>query len=711
MSETQSSSESTYQFQAEISQLLSLIINTFYSDKEIFLRELISNSSDALDKERYRELQEGNQNTLEHSIKVIPMPESKLLVIEDTGIGMTKEHLVQNLGTIARSGTKAFMEAVSSGNQDMSLIGQFGVGFYSAFLVANQVDVFSKNDNDNEHVWISTAGGSFTVTEVPENERTLTRGTKIVLHLKEDQLEYLEESRLRDMINRHSQFINYPIYLMVEKERQVPKKGKDEEEQEEEESEENHSEEPTIEEIDPEKEKEDEEEENQEEETETEKYRQLEHLNKTLPIWTRRKEDVSQEEYIDFYKTFTNDWEEPIAFRHFSIEGNITMRGILFIPSKPPFDFFGGAEKKKRNIKLYVKRVFITDNCEEFVPDYLEFIKGIIDCEDLPLNISREMLQKSKIFSTIRKTFIKQALTLIEGLVDDKDKYHKFFTNFSKNIKLGMYENQENQLKLSKFLRYYSNKSIDEMISLDNYIERMTEEQKTIYYLTGESHQELANSKKLEIFNNKGIEVLFMTEPIDEYVLQQFRNYRDYEMADITREGIELPESENEKERRETQERSYEVFCKGIKEYLGDKVEKVSLSNKLVSIPACVSASKFGWTANMERIMRSQALRDNTMMNYMTAKKNFEINPRHPIIKDLYGKFSLQKGQFSQENLSMLSLLYNVSLLNSGYPVENLQEFSDKLFEIIGMGMESEVEEDNTNDNDQTEELPSLSTS
>lgn len=691
-----SESQSTYQFQAEISQLLSLIINTFYSDKEIFLRELISNSSDALDKQRYQELQHGEQNTLEHSIKVVPLPESKLLVIEDTGVGMTKDHLIQNLGTIARSGTKAFMEAVSSGNQDISLIGQFGVGFYSAFLVADQVDVYSKNNNNTEHVWTSTAGGSFTVTEVPESERTLTRGTKIVLHLKEDQLEYLEESRLRDIISRHSQFINYPIYLMVEKERQVSKtRGENEDDEE--------TDEPTVEEVDPEQE----EKENQdEEETETEKYRELEHLNKTLPIWTRRKEDVSEREYIDFYKTFANDWEEPIAFRHFTIEGNITMRGILFIPSRPPFDFFGGVEKKKRNIKLYVKRVFITDNCEEFVPDYLEFIKGIIDCEDLPLNISREMLQKSKIFTTIRKNFIKQALTLIEGLVDDKEKYHKFYTNFSKNIKLGMYENQENQVKLSKFLRFYSNKSAEDMISLDQYIERMVDEQKTIYYLTGESHQELVNSKKLEIFNNKGIEVLFMTEPIDEYVLQQFRNYRDYEMADITREGLELPETENEKERRETEQRSFEVFCQGIKDFLGDKVEKVILSNKLVSVPACVSASKFGWTANMERIMRSQALRDNTMMNYMSAKKNFEINPRHPIIKDLYGHFSVQNGEFSQENMSMLSLLYNVSLLNSGYPVENLQDFSDKLFQIIGMGMGLEPMEKQTEPEEQ--EIPHL---
>jgi molecular chaperone HtpG len=281
MSESSSSSSSTtYQFQAEISQLLSLIINTFYSDKEIFLRELISNSSDALDKQRYQELQEGQQNNLEHSIKVVPLPESKLLVIEDTGIGMTKEHLIENLGTIARSGTKAFMEAFSKGNQDISLIGQFGVGFYSAFLVADQVDVYSKNNNDTEHVWTSTAGGSFTVSEVHEGERTLTKGTKIVLHLKDEHLEYLEESRLRDIINRHSQFINYPIYLMVEKERQIPKTKeelKEQKEEEEKEEEGQEDEQPTVEEVSEDNEI-GENEEDKEEETETEKYRELEHL-------------------------------------------------------------------------------------------------------------------------------------------------------------------------------------------------------------------------------------------------------------------------------------------------------------------------------------------------------------------------------------------------------------------------------------------------
>jgi len=669
------SESTTYHFQAEISQLLSLIINTFYSDKEIFLRELISNSSDALDKQRYQELHDGSTNNIEYSIKIIPERENKLLIIEDTGIGMTKEHLIQNLGTIAHSGTKAFMEAIANNKQDMNLIGQFGVGFYSGFLVADRVDVYSKHNQDTEHLWTSRADGSFNVSEVPEEQQTLQRGTRIVLHLKDDQNEYLDEKRLKDIINRHSQFINYPIYLMVEKERTLSHKQTTE----------------NIDEINPEdeNEKDEPEDENEEdkEKTTIEKYSELEQLNKILPIWTRRKEDVQEDEYNQFYKMFSNDWEEPLAYRHFSIEGNITMKGVLFIPNRPPFDFFGGTEKKKRNIKLYVKRVFITDNCEEFVPDYLEFIKGVIDCEDLPLNISREMLQKSKIFTTIRKNFIKQALSLIEELIGDNQKYHKFYTNFSKNIKLGMYENQENQSKLSKFLRFYSSKSNDNLISLDQYIGNMVENQKYIYYLSGESHHELINSKKLEIFNHKNIEVLFMTEPIDEYVLQQFKNYQEKELIDITREGFELPETDNEKKQREIDLTSFEVFCKEIKSFLGDKVETVIISNKLVSIPACVSSSKFGWTANMERIMRSQALRDNSMMNYMSAKKNFEINPKHPIIKELHGKFSEDNGKFTEKNLNMISLLYNVALLNSGYQVENLQNFSDKLFNIIGLSM------------------------
>ena len=677
---------SKHEFEAEMSELMGLIVNSFYSNKDIFLRELVSNASDALDKIRHESLT--NQDVLKENndmkIRIIPDKDNNTLTIEDDGVGMTEKDLINNLGTIARSGTKNFTKYLQEKGEktDMNLIGQFGVGFYSAFLVANQVEVYTKTHDGDEFVWRSSASKEYTID--PVTEPTLKRGSRLVLHMKDDTKEYLEETTLKDIINKHSQYVDYNIELMTVKE--VEEEVEDDEVNEEEVNEEDDK--PVIEDV-------------TDEDTEkasikkviTKTVKEMEHLNKQKPIWCRDKSTVTDEEYKEFYKSITKDYDEEAAHLHFNVEGNIEFNSIIYLPGRAPFDMFNGGENKnKTNVKLYVKKVFIMDDCEKLIPEWLSFIKGVVDCKDLPLNVSRELLQQNKTLSKINSQLVKKSIEMMLSLSEDKpDEYRSFYQAFHKNIKLGLHTDEKNRGKLSKLLRYNSLKHRDSMISLDDYVGEMKDGQDSIYFIGGESIQSVENSPFLEKLKDKGFDVLFYTDPIDEYVSKQLNEYDDKKMVSASSKSLNL--SDDTEEETKLKE-DFGELAKKMKEVLGDKIQNINVSTRVIDSPCCLLTDDNGYSANMQRILKAQALNNNDMLQYMMKQKEMEINPKNKIIIDLNMKHKKNKDDPIIGNIT--HLLYDISLLTSGFTIEDPSAFASKFNKMIQLGLS--IDDDDSDD-------------
>merc|ERR1711959_295045 len=526
--------------------------------------------------------------------------------------------------------------------------------------------VVSKHNDDDQYIWESSAGGSFTVRADPDGN-TLGRGTAIVLSLKEDMLDYLEERKLKDLVKKHSEFIAFDIKLQVEKteEKEVSDDESDEEEDAEkkegkegEDKEDGDDDAPKVEDVTEEGEK----------KKKTKKIKEVttefEKINSQQPLWMRKPEDVTHEEYASFYKALSNDWEEHSAVKHFSVEGQLEFKSVLFAPKRPPFDMFEGGGKKKFNaIKLYVRRVFIMDNCEELMPEYLSFVKGVVDSEDLPLNISRETLQQNKILRVIKKNLVKKSIEMFNELAEDTDKYTKFYEAFSKNLKLGIHEDSTNRTKIAKLLRYYSSKSGDDLTSLDEYVGRMGEEQEGIYYVTGESKKSVETSPFIEkLKKNDGKKLLC-----------------------ATKEGLKFGETDGEKKAFEEAKAATEGLCKLMKEVLDDKVDKVIVSNRVVDSPCVLVTGEYGWSANMERIMKAQALRDSSQSSYMSSKKTMEINPTHAIIASLREKSEADQSDKTVKDL--IWLLYDTSLLTSGFSLDEPVTSANRIHRLIKLGL------------------------
>ncbi|KAM2417331.1 hypothetical protein ACFX1W_024187 [Malus domestica] len=665
----------TYEYQAEVSRLMDLIVNSLYSNKEVFLRELISNASDALDKLRFLSVTQPDllKGGGDLDIRIQTDKDNGIINIIDSGIGMTREELIDCLGTIAQSGTSKFLKALKDSKDagsDNNLIGQFGVGFYSAFLVADRIVVSTKSPkSDKQYVWQGEVNASsYTIQEETDPEKLIPRGTRITLYLKCDDKGFAHPERIEKLVKNYSQFVSFPIYTWKEK---------------------GFTKEVEVDE-DPAESKTDEQDEKTKKKKKTktvvEKYWDWDLTNETQPIWLRNPKEVNTEDYNEFYKKTFNEYLDPLASSHFTTEGEVEFRSILYVPAVPPMGKDDIVNPKTKNIRLYVKRVFISDDFDgELFPRYLSFIKGVVDSNDLPLNVSREILQESRIVRIMRKRLVRKAFDMILGISmsENREDYEKFWENFGKHLKLGCIEDRENHKRIAPLLRFFSSQSEDVMISLDEYLENMKLEQKDIYYIASDSVTSARNTPFLEKLLEKDFEVLYLVDPIDEVAIQNLKSYKEKNFIDISKEDLDLGDRNEEKEKEIKQE--YGQTCDWIKKRLGDKVASVQISNRLSSSPCVLVSGKFGWSANMERLMKAQTVGDTSSLEYMRGRRVFEINPEHPIIKNLNAASKINPDD--EDAIRAIELLYDTALVSSGFTPDNPAELGGKIYKMMSLAL------------------------
>jgi len=693
-----------HEFQAEVNRMMKLIINSLYRNKEIFLRELISNASDALDKLRLLSLTDPSvlDATSELSVKIKADKESHMLSITDTGIGMTKQDLINNLGTIAKSGTADFLNKLqdaASTSEFSDLIGQFGVGFYSAFLVADKVIVTTKHNDDIQYIWESDSN-SYSVVEDPRGN-TLKRGTTISLVLKEEAYDFLEQDTVRNLIKKYSQFINFNIYLWGSTTTTVEEPIEDDEE-------------PAAEEDSadkPEKSEEEDDEGKVEEEKEEEKKPKTKKVDKTTwdwelcneskPIWTRKPADIEESEYDEFYKSITKDKNGPLAKTHFVAEGEVTFKSLIYVPGTQQSEEFNKYGQKKDSIKLYVRRVFITDDFQDMMPNYLSFVRGVVDSDDLPLNVSRETLQQHKLLKVIKKKLVRKTLDMIKKI--EEDKYEAFWKEYSTNVKLGVIEDTANRTRLAKLLRFVS--SSGKLTSLADYVENMKEKQEQIFYMAGGSKEEVERSPFVERLLKKGYEVLYLTEAVDEYAISALPEFEGKKFQNVAKEGFSIDGDNDAAKARKTEiTEKYDPLIKWMGEdALKDHILRAEISERLTSSPCALITSKFGWTANMQRIIQSQThskTQDMQRDYYLNQKKTLEINPRHPLIKELLRRVEDNPADATAKDMALM--MYNTATLRSGYLLKDTVNFAEHIErmmrETLGVDADEQVDEE--------EELP-----
>merc|ERR1712050_692922 len=641
--------------------------------------------------------------------------DAKTISIVDSGVGMSKADLINNLGTVAKSGTTNFLEAMAEG-ADANLIGQFGVGFYSAFLVADKVSVTSKSNEDPvQHVWESSADASFTVVEDPRGN-TLGRGTRVTLHLKEDAHDYLNEDKLKETAKKYSQFIQFPIYVKVKKEVDADVEEDDDDDDDDEKEGDDVE---TKDEDEEEKEKTD-------DKPKKKTVFEWEQVNTQKAIWLRAKEDVGEEEYNEFYKSISKDYLDPLAYTHFNAEGEIEFKSILFLPKKAPFDMMDNYWTKKSEVKLFVRRVLVAEKFEELLPRYLNFVRGVVDSDDLPLNVSREQLQQNKIMKVISKKLVRKVLELMKKLAkeeeagddeeeeekeekeekedeekkeekkdkkDEEGSFTKFWKEFNKNLKMGCYEDDSNRSKLSKLLRFITTKSDGKDISLDKYLDRMQESQESIYYMSGEAIETMQKAPSLQIFKKKDIEVLMLADHLDEPCIQKLADYEGKKFVSIQKADVKLDETEAEKKKFSKIKDMYKPLTdwwkdsltdlteKGAMKDAGVKVEKVEISKRLTDSPVVVVTSQFGYSAQQERVMKAQAFQNKEQLSMMAGRKTLEINPNHPVIADLLAKVKVSKEDAAA--LDSAQVLFQTAILESGYEIADPSALVNRVYRLM----------------------------